>query len=188
MKPRIALDMDEVIAEIAPKFLDLYEQKYGVRLRRQDYWRKKIYQINGAVEIRNHLFEKGFFRDLPVMPHSQEVVRELQEYYDIFIVTAAMEFRNSFEDKYDWLQEHFPDLPWRNVVFCGDKSIIQADYMIDDHPHNLETFRGKALLFTASHNLDEHRFTRVNDWLEIRDFFQKERARLTAGAQQTARS
>lgn len=186
MKPRIALDMDEVIADVAPKFLDLYEQAYGIRLQREDYWGRKIYHINGAVELRDRLFEKGFFRDLPVMPHSQEVVQELQSHYEIFIVTAAMEFRNSFEDKYDWLREHFPFLPWRNVVFCGDKSIIRADYLIDDHPHNLATFSGKALLYTASHNLDEKRFTRLNNWLEVRDFFRAARAGLSeTGSQPT---
>jgi 5'(3')-deoxyribonucleotidase len=47
--------------------------------------------------------------------------------------------------------------------------------MIDDHVFNLQTFRGKGLLFTASHNIHETDFTRVNDWQEVRAFFQAER-------------
>jgi 5'(3')-deoxyribonucleotidase len=86
-----------------------------------------------------------------------------------------MEFRHSLEDKYDWLLQHFPFIHWKNYVFCGDKSIIGADYMIDDHVFNLQTFRGKGLLFTASHNIHETDFTRVNDWQEVRAFFQAER-------------
>ena len=54
-------------------------------------------------------------------------------------------------------------------MFCGDKSIIRADYMIDDHGNNLRTFQGTGVLFTASHNLHEQDFVRVNDWLEVRD-------------------
>ena len=106
---------------------------------------------------------------------SQEGVRWLTERYDVFIVTAAMEFRNSLEDKFDWLQRHFPFLHWKNFVFCGDKSIIRADYMIDDHPFNLEAFQGKGLLFTASHNVAEQRFTRVDNWEEVRSFFEGEK-------------
>lgn len=171
-KPRIAVDMDEVIAQVLPKFLDLYEAETGRRLRKADYHGKKIYQVEGGLRVRESLFQPGFFADLPVMPHSREVLRDLSDQYDIFIVTAAQEFRNSLADKHDWLQEHFPFIPWKNYVFCGDKSIIRAEYMIDDHPHNLASFQGKGLLFTASHNIHEDRFTRVDDWLEVRDFFQ----------------
>lgn len=173
-KKTIALDMDEVIANVTPKFLDIYEQTYGRRLQKAEYWGKKIYQIDGAMEIRDRLFEKGFFRDLPVMPGSREGVRALMEDYEIFITTAAQEFRNCLEDKYDWLQEHFPFIHWRNYIFCGDKRVLGMDYMIDDHAHNLEGFQGKGLLFTASHNIHEDRFTRVNNWTEVVDFFQEE--------------
>lgn len=173
----IALDMDEVIADVIPSFLDIYEEAYGRRLTKGDYWGKKIYQIDGAMEIRDRLFERGFFRDLGVIPGSQEGVRALMEDYDVFITTAAQEFRNCLEDKYDWLQEHFPFIHWRNYIFCGDKRVMGTDYMIDDHARNLESFPGKGLLFTASHNIDEDRFTRVNNWMEVLDFFRKETER-----------
>ncbi|HMQ89055.1 MAG TPA: 5'(3')-deoxyribonucleotidase, partial [Flavilitoribacter sp.] len=70
-----------------------------------------------------------------------------------------------------WLADHFPFIHWKNIVFCGDKSIIKADYMIDDHVKNLLNFDGKGLLFTASHNAEETRFTRVNNWREVEGFF-----------------
>lgn len=170
----IALDMDEVIANVAPKFLDIYEEMFGKRLAAAEYWGKKIYQIEGAAQVRNRLFEKGFFRDLPVMEGSQEGVRKLMENYDVYITTAAQEFRNSLEDKYDWLQEHFPFIPWQHYVFCGDKSLFGTDYMIDDHARNLRSFRGKGILFTASHNIDETEFPRVDNWAEVVAFFEKE--------------
>ncbi len=177
MKQRIALDMDEVIADIQPKFLQLYEREFGKRLTKEDLYGKKVYYFEGARYIREFLFEKGFFRDLPVIADSQEVVQELIQHYDVFITTAAMEFRNCFEDKYDWLQEFFPFINWKNIVFCGDKSIIRADYMIDDHASNLRSFQGKGLLYTASHNVHETEFTRLNNWLEVRDYFRAERAK-----------
>jgi 5'-nucleotidase len=174
MKKRIAIDMDEVIADVVPKFIDIFEDHYGWRPKKEDYYGKKLYHMPEALALRNVLFEKGFFRDLPVMPGAQETLRELMDSYEIYIVTAAMEFRNSFEDKYDWLLEHFPFLDWKKFVFCGYKHIIRADYLIDDHPHNLETFEGKPLIFTASHNINEDRFERLNNWEEARQFFIQE--------------
>jgi 5'(3')-deoxyribonucleotidase len=168
--------MDEVIADVQPKFLDYYERDLGRRLTREDYWGKKIYEVGDARHIRDYLFEKGFFADLPVMPHSVEVLLELMENYDLFITSAAMEFPMSLEDKYEWMRKHFPFIHWKNMVFCGDKSIILADYMIDDHPHNLRGFTGTGLLYTASHNIGETDFIRVDNWLDIREFFRRERA------------
>ena len=171
---RIALDMDEVIADVTPKFLEYFEKEMGRRPSKEEYWGKKIYQLPGAAHIREFLHTPGFFADLPVMPHSQEVVKWLLEYFDIFIVSAAMEFPNSLTEKRHWLQKNFPFIHWKNIVLCGDKSIVHADYMIDDHIKNLEQFNGKALLYTSSHNIHENRFTRVNNWLEVRTFFEKE--------------
>lgn len=175
MRKRIALDMDEVIADVLPKFLTLYEEMYGEQLTREQYWGKKIYKIKGSQEIRKSLFEKGFFRDLKPIPGSREGVQTLMNHYDVFITTAAMEFKYSFEDKYDWLAEYFPFIHWKNIVFLGDKSILGADYMVDDNAFNLETFNGKGVLYTAYHNVNEDRFTRVNDWEELIQFFDQER-------------
>jgi len=171
---RIALDMDEVIADIYAKFLFYFERDFGWRPQAKDYRGKKIYEMEGAAYLRNYLYANGFFADVKVMPHSQEVVKALQEHYDIFIVTSTMEFRNSLADKYDWIRTNFPFIPWKNIVMCGDKTIIKADYMIDDKVRNLAAFKGKGLLYTASHNIDNQSFTRVNDWLEIRQFFQEQ--------------
>ncbi|WP_338021727.1 5' nucleotidase, NT5C type [Bacillus pakistanensis] len=34
-------------------------------------------------------------------------------------------------------------------MFCGDKSIILADYLINDNVKNFKRFNGKGILFTA---------------------------------------
>ena len=71
-------------------------------------------------------------------------------------------------------QKHLPFISWKQFVFCGDKSVIRADYMIDDHVHNLKTFDGLGLLFSASHNINENGYIRLNNWNEVKLFFEKE--------------
>ena len=117
------------------------------------------------------MLDASFFEDLAVLPDCQEVVRELAGRYDVFIASAAMDVPCSFDAKYRWLQRHFPFIPPSQIVFCGDKTIVDADYLIDDRPRHFAKFRGQALLFSAPHNAGETGYTRVASWKEVREHF-----------------
>jgi len=56
----------------------------------------------------------------------------------------------------------------RNVVFCGDKGIIDADHLIDDEARHFSNFRGTGILFSAPHNLRQTGYERVASWQELR--------------------
>jgi 5'(3')-deoxyribonucleotidase len=166
---RLALDMDGVLADVYEQFFRFDEKEYGKR--------RPLQEVNGVEErqafpgIMQYVFEKDFFRDAPVMEGSTEVVKELNKKFKLFIVSAAMEFPQSLPEKLEWLSEHFPFLHWEQLVFCGSKTIVQADIMIDDHFKNLDHFSGDTYLFTQPHNIfkETGRHRRVNDWKEIAD-------------------
>jgi 5'-nucleotidase len=173
----IAVDLDEVLGDTVSKRLDRYQADYGVPLTRARIYGKQIRDAvpaehSRAVEIC--LDEPGFSRDIPVMPDAQEVLRDLANRFQIFIATTAMDHPNSLLDRYFWLQEHFPFLSDRSYVFCGSKSILRADYLIDDNPKNLVMFAGKGILFDAHHNVGERRFLRVRSWQEVRRYFENQ--------------
>ncbi|GMA60423.1 5'-3'-deoxyribonucleotidase [Alicyclobacillus fastidiosus] len=172
---RVAIDMDEVIADIVDKHLQLYNRDFNDNITLIDLHGKKLRELRPHLnnEINNYLVEPTFFRDLKVIEGSQDVIRELSEHFEVFITTAAMEVPTSFTAKYEWLKQHFPFLSDMNFVFCGDKSIIRADYLIDDNVRHFKRFCGQGLLFTAPHNIHETGYTRVNNWKEVRDYFMK---------------
>ncbi|KGO91280.1 5' nucleotidase, NT5C type [Flavobacterium subsaxonicum] len=164
----IAIDMDGVIADVEGQLLEWYRTKYGITLTRDE--------IKGRTEetlfpekqvLREFLYTPGFFRTLPVIEGAVEALKELSRDFEIYIVSAAMEFPQSLFEKHQWLAEHFPFISWRNIVFCGDKSIIDTDFLIDDHCKNLDFCKGKALMFTAFHNVNQSHHQRVNNWEEI---------------------
>jgi 5'(3')-deoxyribonucleotidase len=165
--------MDEVIADFGAKLLEVFNRDYNDNLTIKDLQGHRLWEVRPhlAREILAYVDEPNFFRDLNVIEGSQEVIRELSEQYEIFITTAAMEHPSSFSAKYAWLKEHFPFLSDMNFVFCGDKSIIHADYLIDDSPRHLERFSGKGILFTAPHNIHVTGYERVNNWNDIRRYF-----------------
>lgn len=171
-KPRIAIDMDEVMGDTLGKMLACYNRDYADTITYEHMQGKKLREVAKCGEdIYNYFKDPLFLRDLDVLPDSQEVIRALQERYEIFIATAAMEVPASFTAKFEWLHEHFPYIPHTHIVFCGDKSIIDADYLIDDHAYQFERFRGQGILYTACHNIGETRYPRVNNWREVAAMF-----------------
>ena len=172
---KIAIDMDEVIADFTPKFIKHFNRHYNENISIEDLKGKRRNELRSDLrkEMMVYIQEPSFFRDLGVMKDSQEVIKELSEHFEIFIATAAMEVPASFTAKYEWLKEHFSFLKDMNFVFCGDKSIINADYLIDDHVRNIKRFSGQGILFTAPNNINQTGYFRVNNWQEVKNFFLK---------------
>ncbi len=175
--------MDGVMADLNQHYINWYEERTGERINREQL--KGLPETTGFPQegiVPKFLHTPGFFRTAPVIPGSQEVIRELMEDYEVFIVSAAVEFPQSLTEKIDWLAEHFPFISWKNIVFCGLKTIVQADYMIDDYDKNLRYFKGERLLFTAPHNVNYMDYNRYDTWEEVAAFFAKEKERRYAGS------
>lgn len=166
--------MDEVIADTLTKHVDLYNAEFGVNVSADGLRGKKLHEAvaeEHVQKLETFLEAEDFFGDLEVMPDSPRVVSELIEHYEVFVTTAAMEVPTSFAAKFRWLEEHFPFIPASNVVFCGDKSIIRADYLIDDNARHFRNFVGQGVLYSAPHNAHVEGYPRVKDWQEVREMF-----------------
>ena len=159
--------MDGVIANVYSQFIKMHAVAFGKILTLEETTGKA--EGDAFPDLLNCVNSPGFFRNAPVMEDSQRVVERLNGRYKIFIVSAAMEFPNSLVEKQAWLNEHFPFIHWRQMVFCGSKEIIKADIMIDDHFKNLDHFTGETFLFTQPHNkmAEAGQHTRVETWQEI---------------------
>jgi 5'-nucleotidase len=171
---RVCVDMDEVMADTLAEHLRRYNQEFDEAVRVEDLAGRGLWEIAPADrqgQLRAFLDAEDFFEDLALMPGAQEVLKELSARFEIFIASQAMTVPNSLGPKYRWLQRHFPFIPPTHYVFCGNKCILRADYLIDDLPRNLQRFEGIGLLYTAPHNLTATGYTRVNDWQEVAAYF-----------------
>ncbi|MFC6100716.1 5' nucleotidase, NT5C type [Olivibacter domesticus] len=175
-KKSIAIDMDGVLADTEVQYLNYYEQQFGTRLTKEIFHNVAEAEALPDGSIYKFLFTPGFFRTIPVMDGAVDAVKTLQQDYDIYIVSAAMEFPLSLFEKKEWLEEHFPFIQWNNIIFCGNKSIIDTDYMIDDYCKNLDFCKGKPILFSAGHNASITHHVRVNNWKEVETLFAEERS------------
>ncbi len=173
-RQRIAVDMDEVVADTLSEHLRRYNEAHDDRITKDDLhgkWLWDVVQQDRLGSLEKMLRSVDFFADLDVMPESQRVLERLQERYEIFIASAAMEVPTSFVAKFKWMERHFPFIPASNIVFCGDKSIVRADYLIDDNPRQFQDFGGEGILYSSPHNKFVTGYRRVNDWLEVEAMF-----------------
>jgi 5'-nucleotidase len=164
---RILVDMDGVLADVYSRFFDLHEKESGKRIVIQNIIGLK--EEDAFPNLLNWVNTPGFFRVMPVMADSQRILKRLNSKYEIIVISMATEFPISLTDKQLWLEEHYPYISWKQVVFCGRKEIIKGDLMIDDHFKNLDHFTGDTLLFTQPHNMNitETRHRRIESWIEI---------------------
>lgn len=168
---RIAIDMDGVIADLLTPWLKRYNEDYKDNIKPKDikqwYW-EGITKCGS--DIYKYLEDPNVFSDAPVIENSQEVIKELMEFNEIFIVTSPWGVE-SIAPKYYWLKKHFPFIDERNYVFTGNKGIVDADWMIDDRELNLAEFKGLGLLFDAPHNRERTSHRRIQDWISVRRLF-----------------
>lgn len=171
---RIAVDMDEVIADALSEHIIRYNRSFSGQVVRETLHGKRLYDV---IPREHHkgceglVHTEDFFAELEVLPGAQEVLQRLSQEHEIFITTAAMEVPKSFNAKYHWLLRHFPFISPMNFVFCGNKSIIAADYLIDDNARHFKLFRGEGILFDAPHNQHISGYRRVKNWFEVEALF-----------------
>ena len=175
LKKRIAVDMDEVLADFSGTSLKLMNEYVGTNFTKKDLEGKKIMDLfpNDLEYFFEKIQERDYFRTFPVIEGSQEVLHRLSEHYEIMIATAAMEVPNSFDAKYDWLREYFPFLNPSLFVFCGDKKVIHADYLIDDNINQLKSFTGRGVMLEAPNNVHIDYDVKMKNWDEIEKYFMK---------------
>ncbi|MDE3183445.1 MAG: 5'(3')-deoxyribonucleotidase [Bacteroidota bacterium] len=168
----LSVDMDEVITDTAKKLRDWYTNQFGIVFSNEDLHGKDLKHAvkqEHFSKFHEYLNAPGFFGDLEIMANAREVLEELNNKYDLYIVSAALEFPNSLKDKYDWIAQHLPFITWRQICLCGNKSIVQTDIMIDDRTRNFSHFQGRKILYTQHHNIFEENYERVSNWQEIEE-------------------
>lgn len=174
---RIVTDMDDVIADTLAKYIRVCNSELGLSVRKSDLGERDLWNVVGRAnfpKIKSIVERADFFSDLDVMPDAQDVIRKLTNHYEFFISSSAMEVPSSFNAKYDWLAKNFPFVPPSHFVFCGDKSILDADYLIDDRARHFERFRGEGILYSAPHNMSVEGYRRVNNWKEVEELLLKQ--------------
>ncbi len=188
---RIAVDMDEVLADLVGPILRRWNDLNGTNFDKShiDVFRMEstlgVDRTGRPAEglIDEWMNEKGFFSSLDPMPGAIEGLNILRKNHDVLIVTSVPErLVGVFDEKRAWMRKHFPDISMKSVIACSRKGCIDADVLIDDAEHNIVDFTeagGEAIVFDAAWNRNMtkykylHLIRRAETWGDVVDLVEQ---------------
>lgn len=168
----IAIDVDGVVADLASVWLGKINAEFGTSASYSDLTN---YEIASAVGIPEHkdgvyniLRKPGLYDQVLPIPGALLGVLALRSMgHRVFFVTFPS--KGTFGRKFHWLVQCgflAPD-DYQSYVECHDKSLIQADILLDDFIDNLRGFSGYGVMFNQPWNSNIEFTKRVSTWEEF---------------------
>lgn len=137
-----AVDVDEVLRDNISNMLKVYNEEYGDNKTLSDIHDFQVDKVFTKVsELTGETASKYFFEthaqevftDADVIEGAKEAIDILRNYGKVIIVTYQKNTENKIRTL-EWLDKH--DIKFDSICFTRDKSIVNADYMIDDNDWN----------------------------------------------------
>lgn len=171
----LLIDMDNVVANLLKKWLNVYNDTYGDSLQPEqitDWALHKQAVKCSAADFYGIIAKPGFFADLEIMPNAVEVIERLAKAgHSIYFLTATP-YSNPTGgyDKCNWVQQYFPFLDKdarARVIQAHHKYMVIGDLLFDDSPSNLNSFPGIKVVMDWNFNKDVSVNYRAKNWLEF---------------------
>ena len=188
MKKVLLIDVDEVItfSDILDAINEFMNTDYSIDDFNTYFIDREVIPQDKILEYNNYLVSRGFYKKPKVLPNAVEVIKDLNEIYDVYICSSCINLIdvNSsgaiFKDKFDFLVNLLPFINPKHFIFTSSKHLIKADIIIDDLIDNLKNDIELKILFPSYHNketsneeLDKFGIIRAgydwqNGWEEIK--------------------
>jgi 5'(3')-deoxyribonucleotidase len=170
----ICVDIDDVINDLTPKALEIYNSRTGKNIQMNDIVAYDFYEClskedaDGIVALFK---EKELWDSLEPLPGSQKALRQLiNQGYHIIIATATDPC--NFAWKCEWLSKYFPFIPTDNIIRIMDKSLLRIDVILDDNLDNLTSNVCERICMDYSYNQNPDKdyvydINRIKSWDEF---------------------
>lgn len=196
-KPTIAVDIDDVLSNLAQELVNFSNKTWGTNLRVDDYsehW-GEMWKVDDPETKRRSakIHSSDLTSNLIHNPEANPVLKRLAKRYNLVLVTSRR--RLITQETKDWIDRYFnnifSDMHFSGVFDNKEHASIQvqvtktkilqqigAHYLIDDQPKHCITAAQvgiTALLFgDYKWNRDvklEENMVRVKNWQEVLEYF-----------------
>ena len=125
---RIICDCDEVLADMMPKLIQIYNIRYNSDITIDD-----IVQWELPQDMKDIYLEPYFFFNLNHIKGAVDGVNQLIRWgHDVVIATNNSGSGEIAKEKVLWIKLHFPKLA-NNIMVGSRKDLLQGDVIIDDN-------------------------------------------------------
>lgn len=167
----IGVDVDDVIANLVPRWLEYYNFDHDDNLKEEDI---KSWAISRYTKIGDKIYDylklPSLYDDIIPIAGSIFGVSQLRKMgFNIVFVTAATPEQSG--RKYKWLCDYGMIKHRKEYVEALDKSIIKTDYLIDDNPEHVINASGQGVIFTKEWNKMLMGYPRMNSWEDVVEYF-----------------
>jgi len=135
----IACDMDGVLVDNNPRFIDIINATFQTRYTTEDI---KSFAYDGFPDhIKSMLlgfWNMGWIYDDAKPEIGAMTCIEMMRSHGHRVIVASTPLEGHVRQKLEWLRLH--NFPKEDVVLIHDKHLLQADILIDDGPHNMDAW------------------------------------------------
>ncbi len=172
----ILVDLDMVVTDFHGGFQEVWEREYPDREvipieKRASFYLTKDYDSIYVADIERIINAEGFLLNLKSLPGAVAGFKELiAKYANVRVCTTSLKNPFSSGEKWQWVYKHLGKKCAEEMIVCNDKTLIKADYLIDDRPSitGAATPEWKHIIFHQPYNygIEGPRFK----WGEAFDF------------------
>lgn len=154
MKKILALDIDSVLADLMPVWVERYNIDYNDNLtvkKIKDWDMSRFVKPECGKKIFDYLNDPNLYDYVNPIENAWEGVNALKKYFDrVIYVTAFHPMQGA--KKFWWLNKFGFEVTTSDYIECTDKSLIKASYLIDDNSKNIKEFSGKGIIYSQPWN------------------------------------
>jgi 5'(3')-deoxyribonucleotidase len=169
----IGVDIDGVVADINPVWLDFYNTEYDDNLKIEDITAWNIAQFTKPAcgkKMYDILAYPDFYKTVKPVQGAIEGIKRLQKAgYRLYYVSACVP--GTLDQKQEWMYKYVPNYHWNQTVFIFDKFLINLDGIIDDGPHNLDQMPSyiSTIRFETLYNVGVKANAHTNTWANMNE-------------------
>lgn len=169
----VAIDVDGTIADLLPEWLGRYNASYDDNLTEDKIIRWGIHEFvkpECGDNIYEWLKDPALYDNVQPYPGAIEGIKKIKfaGHRVIYPTVTPIETPGV---KYEWLKRYGLIDNMRDYIEVTDKSLIAANFLVDDRPENLDFFKGIKILVLRPWNMhrQDDSYYSAPDWQTIVD-------------------
>ncbi|QIN54222.1 putative 5'(3')-deoxyribonucleotidase [Cedratvirus kamchatka] len=130
---RVGIDLDGVVFDFNGRMLVEFAKR-EIYFSSVEEMQRQIPKDNNLILLHRKIrAEKGFFRNLDLLPGALEYISLLRQKYDVYFVsTPELTNPTCCEDKLHGIASTFGSELLCKTIFTNDKTLVRMDVLIDD--------------------------------------------------------